>query len=46
MRRPIPLETILFIVRSDSYVGRWESNAERQQFVASAARPPEPDDPA
>lgn len=46
MRRPVPLETILFIVRSDSYVGRWESNAERQQFVESAARPPEPDDPA
>jgi len=40
MRRPVPLETILFIVRSDSYVGRWESNDERRQFTASA-RPPE-----
>lgn len=43
MRRPVPLETILFIVRSDSYVGRWESTAERLRFGESAVRPPQPE---
>ena len=43
MRRPVPLETILFIVKSDSYIGHWESNAERLQFSESAKplQPPE-----
>ncbi len=32
LRRPVPLETILYIVRRDSYIGRWESDEERQKF--------------
>ena len=32
LRRPVPLETILYIVRSDSYIGRWESDEERLKF--------------
>ena len=42
LRRPVPLETILFIVRSDSYVGRWESSEEREKYQ-SAVKPPEPE---
>ena len=32
LRRPVPLETILFIVRGESYVGKWETDEERQKF--------------
>ena len=32
LRRPIPLDSILYIVKSDSYVGRWETDAERSDF--------------
>ena len=32
LRRPVPLETILYIVRSDAYNGRWESDEERRKF--------------
>ena len=32
LRRPVPLETVLFIVRGDRYVGNWESTEERKKF--------------
>ncbi len=32
LRRPIPLESILYIVRRDSYTGRWETEEERRKY--------------
>ncbi len=32
LRKPVPLETILYIVRSDSYTGRWETEEERAKI--------------
>ena len=31
-RRPIPLETVLYIVRGDSYIGKFETEDERKEF--------------
>ena len=32
LRRPVPLETVLYIVRSDSYIGRFETEDERKEY--------------
>ena len=39
LRRPVPLETILYIVRSDSYIGKWESDEERKKFSLRRLQP-------
>ena len=36
LRRPVPLETILYIVQSDAYVGRWETDEERKKYEFAA----------
>jgi EAL domain-containing protein (putative c-di-GMP-specific phosphodiesterase class I) len=42
LRRPVPMETILYIVRGESYTGRWETEAERKNF-RNQYLPPEAD---
>ena len=32
LRRPVPMETILYIVRSEAYTGNWETDEERRKF--------------
>lgn len=32
LRRPIPLETVLYIVRGDSYTGKFETEEERKEY--------------
>ena len=32
LRRPVPLETVLYIVRSDTYIGKFETEDERKEF--------------
>ena len=32
LRRPVPLETVLYIVRSDTYIGKFETEDERKEY--------------